>query len=110
MSGSEVVASNTPVLEQVAQEPASSTADAGATPVESHGTHEKAPGTAEAAEGATDIKEVSVGDLEREVSTDASNLCATHSRELIAEFGTPETARGARRARLCSRRIACSSL
>ncbi|TKA54571.1 hypothetical protein B0A53_02978 [Rhodotorula sp. CCFEE 5036] len=76
MSGSEVVASNTPVLEQVAQEPASSTADAGATPVESHGTHEKAPGTAEAAEGATDIKEVSVGDLERELEALGAHVSA----------------------------------
>lgn len=84
MSGSEVVASNTPVSEQVAQEPASSIADASTAPAESQSVHEPASSSAEVGQGSTEIKEVSVGDLEREVSTDASNLCATHSRELIA--------------------------
>lgn len=72
MPGSEGLPSNTgPLPEQVAQvaqEPTSGTADVGAMPVESQSAHEETSNGTEAADGTPEIKEVSVGDLEREVS------------------------------------------
>lgn len=95
MSGSEVVASNPPLPEQVAQEP-SGMADAGAAP-ESQGAHEQASSTAEAAEGNLVIKEVSVGDLEQEVRTtsDPAQRISTADRR-IRDSGKTSSRRSVR--------------